>query len=344
MIVASFGHIAPQTVHDHETTCHPSRVPLRPGTARRIRGSPGRLRVTPGARHAPGHFCYVNYVFCIMEDVNDSTQDAVLASAARGAASSDGTRAGAAGGVQSIERAFDLLEMLADAGGALGLSELSTVSGLPLPTVHRLMRTLVNRGYVRQEASRRYTLGSRLIRLGEISSQTLGTWLRPFLAQLVRLTGETANLAMLDGDEVVYIAQVPSPHSMRMFTEPGRRVQPHCTAVGKALLAELPPGEARALLERDGMPAYTPATITDPDLLIAHLEVIRKQGYAVDEGEQEIGVRCFAVAVPDAPGSLAISTSGPQTRMTDDAAARIVPALQRTAREISETIAAEGAS
>jgi IclR family transcriptional regulator, acetate operon repressor len=263
----------------------------------------------------------VNYVFCIMEDVNDSTQDAAaLAPAAQDAAAgSGGTRAAAAGGVQSIERAFDLLEMLADAGGALGLSELSTVSGLPLPTVHRLMRTLVNRGYVRQEASRRYTLGSRL-------------------------TGETANLAMLDGDEVVYIAQVPSPHSMRMFTEPGRRVQPHCTAVGKALLAELPPGEARALLERDGMPAYTPATITDPDLLIAHLEVIRKQGYAVDEGEQEIGVRCFAVAVPDAPGSLAISTSGPQTRMTDDAAARIVPALQRTAREISETIAAEGAS
>ena len=291
-----------------------------------------------------------------MEDVNDSTEDAGLAVASYDAATPDaatpdtagqnGTRraaAGAPGGVQSLERAFDLLEMLADAGGALGLSELSTVSGLPLPTVHRLMRTLVNRGYVRQESSRRYSLGSRLIRLGETSSRVLGTWLRPSLTQLVRLTGETANLAMLDGDEVVYIAQVPSPHSMRMFTEPGRRVRPHCTAVGKALLAQLPPGEARALLERDGMPAYTPATITDPDLLVAHLEVIRKQGYAVDEGEQEIGVRCFAVAVPDAPGSLAISTSGPQARMTDDAAARIVPALKRTAREISETIAAEGA-
>jgi IclR family acetate operon transcriptional repressor len=273
-----------------------------------------------------------------MEGVNDLTQAAGLA-----AAGTAGKSNGAAGGVQSIERAFDLLEMLADAGGALGLSELATVSGLPLPTVHRLMRTLVNRGYVRQEASRRYALGSRLIRLGEISSQMLGTWLRPFLTQLVRTTGETANLAMLDGDEVVYIAQVPSPHSMRMFTEPGRRVRPHCTAVGKALLAELPPGEARALLERDGMPAYTPTTITDPDLLIAHLEVIRKQGFA-DEGEQEIGVRCFAVAVPDAPGSLAISTSGPQARMTDDAAARIVPALKRAAREISETIAAEGAT
>jgi IclR family transcriptional regulator, acetate operon repressor len=271
--------------------------------------------------------------------VIDSTQGIGLAPASQDAASQDRT---ARGGVQSIERAFDLLEMLADAGGALGLSELAANSGLAPATVHRLMRTLVKRGYVRQEASRRYTLGSRLIRLGETSSRMLGTWLRPVLAQLVRETGETANLAVLDGDEVVYIAQVPSPHSMRMFTEPGRRVQPHCTAVGKALLAELPPEQARALLERSDMPAYTPTTITDPDLLLAHLEVIRKQGYAIDEGEQEVGVRCFAVAVPDAPASLAISTSGPQARMTDDAAARIVPALKHAAQQISATIAAEG--
>jgi IclR family acetate operon transcriptional repressor len=251
-----------------------------------------------------------------------------------------GAKAGA-GGVQSIERAFDLLEMLGDAGGALGLSELATASGLPLPTVHRLMRTLVNRGYVRQEASRRYTLGSRLIRLGEISSRMLGSSLRPFLAKLVRLTGETANLAMLDGDEVVYLAQVPSPHQMRMFTEPGRRVRTHATAVGKALLAQLPPAEARALLEH-GMPAFTPTTITDPGLLMAQLGEIREQGYAVDEGEQEIGVRCFAVAVPDAPAALAVSASGPAARMTDDAAMRIVPALTEIAAEVSKTIAAEG--
>ena len=248
-----------------------------------------------------------------------------------------------AGSVQSIDRAFELLEMLADAGGAMGLSELAAASSLPLPTVHRLMRTLVNRGYVRQETSRRYTLGSRLIRLGEISSRMLGTSLRPFLAQLVRLTGETANLAMLEGDEVVYLAQVPSPHQMRMFTEPGRRVRTHATAVGKALLAELPPAEARALLGPDEMHAFTPTTITDPELLLAHLEVIRQQGYAVDEGEQEIGVRCFAVAVPGAPAALAVSASGPAGRMTDDAAARIVPALTEIAAEISKTIAAEGA-
>jgi IclR family transcriptional regulator, acetate operon repressor len=269
--------------------------------------------------------------------MTDSSQGNKLVTAAHDATGR------ASGGVQSIERAFDLLEMLADVGGALGLSELATASGLPLPTVHRLIRTLVSRGYVRQEASRRYALGSRLIWLGETASRMLGTGLRPFLAQLVRETGETANLAMLDGDEVVYIAQVPSPHSMRMFTEPGRRVRPHCTAVGKALLAQLPPEQARALLEQGGMPALTPTTITNPDLLLAHLEVIRKQGYAVDEGEQEVGVRCFAVTVPDAPGSLAISTSGPQARMADDAAARIVPVLRQAAAQISATIAAEGA-
>src|SRR6202167_3064067 len=254
---------------------------------------PTRGCCTAAAPRARG-FCDTNYGFCIMENVNESNHGGPALAAAPG-------------GVQSIERAFDLLETLADAGGALGLSELARVSGLPLPTVHRLIRTLVNRGYVRQEASRRYTLGARLIRLGETVSRVLGTSLRPFLAQLVRVTGETANLAMLDGDEVVYIAQVPSPHQMRMFTEPGRRVRPHCTAVGKALLAQLPAGEARAMLDREGLPAFTPTTITDPDLLLAHLEVIRKQGYSVDEGEQEVGVRCFAVAVPAPPAGSPVS-------------------------------------
>src|SRR6201990_3747808 len=117
-----------------------------------------------------------------MEDVNDSTQDTGLAAAGHGAAARNGNgraAAAAAGGVQSIERAFDLLEMLADAGGAMGLSELATASGLPLPTVHRLMRTLVNRGDIRQEASRPYTLGSGLIRLGRDSSHLLRPPARP---------------------------------------------------------------------------------------------------------------------------------------------------------------------
>ena len=150
------------------------------------------------------------------------------------AATETKTRTGA---VQSIGRAFALLELMADAGGTLGLSQLANQSGLPLPTIHRLLRTLVDLGYLRQEPSRQYVLGPRLIRLGDASSRMLSVWARPHLARLVDELGESANLAMLDGDEIVYVAQAPSRHSMRMFTEVGRRVQPHCTAVGKAIMA-----------------------------------------------------------------------------------------------------------
>lgn len=131
---------------------------------------------------------------------------------------------------------------------------------------------------------------------------------------------------------------------MRMFTEPGRVVLAHCTAVGKVLLAELPDAEVRAIVGRTGMPALTPATITDPDELVAHLEVIRRQGFATDEGEQEIGVRCIAVAIPDAPAPTAVSVSGPQGRITEESVPRIVPNLKRLAREIADEFNAPHAS
>ncbi|WP_434598857.1 IclR family transcriptional regulator [Streptomyces sp. A5-4] len=246
------------------------------------------------------------------------------------------------GGVQSLERAFDLLERMADAGGEVGLSELSASSGLPLPTIHRLMRTLVACGYVRQQSNRRYSLGPRLIRLGESASRLLGTWARPFLARLVEATGETANMALLDGDEIVYVAQVPSKHSMRMFTEVGRRVLPHSTGVGKALLAHTPADEVRALLGRTGMPAATEKTITTPEGFLEALEHVRRVGYAVDDNEQEIGVRCLAVSVPNSPTAAAISISGPAGRVTESATDKIVPILQEVAQELSVVLTNAG--
>jgi len=178
---------------------------------------------------------------------------------------------------------------------------LAELSGLPLPTIHRLTRTLVGLGYVRQLPSRQYALGPKLIRLGESATRMIGAWSRPHLVDLVKATGETANMAMLDGTMAVYVAQVPSEHSMRMFTEVGRRVYPHSTGVGKALLSQLSDDDVRRIVTRTGMPAQTANTITDPDALVADLELIRRRGYAVDEGEQEVGVRCFAVPVPSAP-------------------------------------------
>ncbi|MFD0683595.1 IclR family transcriptional regulator [Actinomadura fibrosa] len=240
--------------------------------------------------------------------------------------------------VRSLERAFELLEHLADAGGEMALSELTEVSGLPMPTIYRLMRTLVNHGYVRQEPSKRYALGPRLIRLGEGASRLLGSWARPVLTRLVHEVGETANMAVLEGDEAVYVAQVPSKHSMRMFTEVGRRVQPHCTGVGKALLSQLPEPRVRDILARTGMDAHTPNTFTDPDALLAELERIRVQGYALDDEEQEVGVRCVAVALRGAPALTALSVSGPSARMTRETVADVVPIMRNAAEGFAKEL------
>jgi IclR family acetate operon transcriptional repressor len=245
----------------------------------------------------------------------------------------EGTVRTRSGGVQSLERAFTVLELVAAHPGAMSISELATASALPPPTLHRLARTLVDLGYLRQEASRRYALGPRLALLANSSSAQLSAAALQHLARLVDEIGETANLAMLDGDLVAYVAQVPGRHSMRMFTEVGRRVHPHCTAVGKALLARATDEAVLALLERTGLPQQTPHTVTDAAVLVAQLEQVRRLGYAIDEGEQEVGVRCVAVAVA-VPGStlqLALSVSGPAPRMTGDLVEHSVPVLRETA-------------
>lgn len=243
------------------------------------------------------------------------------------------------GGVQSIARAFTLLELVAANGGVMGLSQLAQESGFPLPTIHRLVRTLVDLGYLRQEPSRRYALGPRLLVFAESTSTMLNSVAIPHLRRLVDELGESANLAMLDGDRIVYVAQVPGSHSMRMFTEVGRRVLPHCTAVGKALLANIDDTAVRALLARTGMPRHTEQTIVRPDEFAEQLARTRERGYATDEGEQEVGVCCVGVAVP-APGvPLAISVSGPAARMTEELVGRAVPILQDAATAFAKDLA-----
>lgn len=239
-------------------------------------------------------------------------------------------------GVQSLDRAFAILEAMAAAGGAIGLSQLAAEAGLPLATIHRLVRTLVDLGYVRQEPSRQYSLGPRLMRLVDSSTQRLGSIAKPHMQRVVDTLGESVNLAILDGDEIVYVAQVQPLHNfMRMFTEVGKRAQPHTTAVGKAMLATRPDAEVSALLARTGMRRYTANTLTNPRDFLADLERIRARGYALDDGEQELGVRCVAVAVVGAPRLMALSMSGPLPRMGDDVVASAAPALRAAADALS---------
>jgi IclR family transcriptional regulator, acetate operon repressor len=201
--------------------------------------------------------------------------------------------------VQSVVRAFTLLEMIAEADGVTGLAELSKLSGMAPMTIYRLMRTMVELGYARQVSSRQYVLGPKLAALGASATSVLGLWAGPALRQLVDDVGESANFAILEGHEVVYVAQAPGRHSMRMFTETGRRAAAHSTAVGKAILAELSDEAIDAMFGPSGMASQTQNTITALPTLKRELRAVRRRGYATDEEEQQIGVRCVAVAVPD---------------------------------------------
>lgn len=233
------------------------------------------------------------------------------------------------GRVQSVDRAFALLDALSRRGGRASLGELAADTGLAAATAHRLCATLAESGHLRRDARRDYLLGPRLQRIGDAAQRATISWAEPVLAAVVAGTGETANMAVREADGVVYLAQVPSPHSMRMFTEVGRRVEVHCTAVGKALVADDDDDAIRAMLGRAGMRRYTHATITDPEHLLDQIRRIRRSGYATDESEQEEGVRCVAIAVGSGEAAFAISASGPEARFTEDRRDAAVDVLRR---------------
>lgn len=238
-------------------------------------------------------------------------------------------------GVKSVSRVFDLLELIADAGGDATISQLAAAAELPLPTIHRLLRTLVSQGYARQLANRRYALGPKLVRLGEVANRQFGQMAMPQLKSLVNRLGETANLATIDGDNVVYVSQAPSPHAMRMFTEVGGRAHLHSTSVGKAILAQLGDDQVRDIIARTGMPHSTERSLDTIDALLADLAASRERGYAVDDGEHEVGVRCFAMAVPHMPVLTSVSVSGPMSRVGEDFAEHAIPVLREVVGDIS---------
>jgi IclR family transcriptional regulator, acetate operon repressor len=241
-------------------------------------------------------------------------------------------------GVQSVERALELLETLAGSGEARGVSELGRATGLPVATIHRLLATMAAQGFVRQEpASHKYTLGSHLIKLGEAATRQFARFAHPYLAELMEVSGETANLAVFEDGQVAYVAQVPSRHHrVRMFTEVGRRVLPHSSGVGKVVLAFRPRAEVEALLTRTGLPRRTPRTITNLDRFLTELDLVARQGYAIDSGEEEVGVRCLAVPVFGIGNSVAaMSVSAPEGRLEAKDIERILPEMRRISAALS---------
>lgn len=243
--------------------------------------------------------------------------------------------------VQAVSRALELLEIVAYAGGPIGISDIGEKVDMPTPTIHRLLRTLMASGYIYQTPRRRYALGTRLISLSRYAGGALGVALRPILTQTAVVLDESISVAMLDQDYARYISHVPSERTQRMFAEVGNQVSLHATGVGKAILAAMPPAQALATIERTQLRAFTPTTITDKNALIREIELTRKRSYALDNGEHEFGLRCVAVSVPG-DLYLAVSVSAPAERITNSRIENsIVPALYCAADDIAGALAAE---
>jgi IclR family transcriptional regulator, acetate operon repressor len=237
--------------------------------------------------------------------------------------------------IRSVLTASEILECIAAAGGQLSLTQIVERSGVPLTTIHRMLQALAQHGYIRQDAeSRLYSLGPRLIHLGGTSGRILGSWARPWLKRLVEATGESATLAVLDGLDIVFVAQVPSGHNLRMFTELGKHIPALGTAAGEAMLASLSNDAVERLFQSDfPRPAIVPPESEVAELL-ERLSGIRARGYALEDGERESGVRAFAMVVAG-ERPMAISVSGPSARMPFPVASEYIEVLKNVTAELA---------
>jgi DNA-binding IclR family transcriptional regulator len=234
--------------------------------------------------------------------------------------------------VKSALRTVELLEVLAEAPRRLSHAELQRALGLPKSSLHGLLRTLVDAGWVEtDERGASYGIGLRALRAGAsyLDRDPVVRRAGPVLARLLRDLGETVHLARLDGAEVVYLASRESLHHLRVASRIGRRLPAHATALGKALLAE----RADAPLPADPA-ALTPFTVASQAALLAELADVRVRGWAFEREQNTIGLACFAVAVPGRPG-YAISCSVPVARLDPAHQEEIVRALAGAAAELS---------
>jgi DNA-binding IclR family transcriptional regulator len=253
-------------------------------------------------------------------------------------------------GVQSLGRAFAILEEVARHRDGIGLAELSKLVGLHNSTTFHLAKTMVSLGYLRQEKeTKRYRVGRPLFALAasaldEIEMVNVAT---PILEGLSRETGESAHYAVRMGDAVVVIARTSGPGAFQLTDRVGVVRPAHCTALGKIILASLRPDQLKRFLERVEMKPATDKSITDVAVLLREIAEIRRTGIAFDDGEFNPEVRCVAVPVTDFTGQVigALGISGPIWRLSNQAlhnsAAIVGAAAGRLSREFGAKNAAD---
>ncbi|MEO3746192.1 IclR family transcriptional regulator [Plantactinospora sp. B5E13] len=239
--------------------------------------------------------------------------------------------------VKSAGRTLDVLEALAGSPQRRSLVELARALEIPKSSLHGILRTMIQRGWVEVDATgTRFGLGVRALQVGAayLEADDATGLLAGVLDGLASQFGETVHLGRLDGPHVVYLAKRESTHPLRLYSAIGRQLPAHATALGKVLLAERPDEAVDRLLSWP-LPALTRHTVTDPDQLHAELATVRDRGYAVDREENTEGIVCFAMAVPlHTPAVDAISLSVPTSRLGPESEQRIVTALRAAVGQV----------
>jgi IclR family acetate operon transcriptional repressor len=244
------------------------------------------------------------------------------------------------GGVQSVDRALSILETLAEDDEGYRLSDLAVRTGLSASTVHRLLATLESRRFVQFDRAeskwhvgvRSFTVGASFARRRNFSTQAI-----PYLRKLRDLTRETANLAVVDDEFIIVLTRMESREIMRSLTQVGGRVAMVTSGVGKAVLATYSDEDVGAVIRHHGMPRLTEKSIVRPGDLFKELATIRKQGFAIDDEEACMGLRCIAAVVYNdcAEPLAAISVSGMTSRLTDDRLPEIGQIVRDVAGELT---------
>jgi IclR family transcriptional regulator, acetate operon repressor len=244
------------------------------------------------------------------------------------------------GGDTPTMRLFALLEVMASRDQLFSLQGLVDETGLPKPTLHRMLQQLEGAGLLqREDDGRHYSTGLRLRRLAEnlLLNNTFHGAQHVVLRHLVEEIGESCNLTALSGSEVVYLDRVETAAPLRFYLHPGSRVPAHASASGKLFLAQLSPAQRKRLLVHVPLQAYTPQTLTTLDALEAEIARVKRDGYALDNEEFLPGLLCVAVPVlrPRGRSNLAIALQAPAMRLTAEKALQWLPALQRAAHAMA---------
>ncbi len=245
--------------------------------------------------------------------------------------------------VQSLTRGLSILECLALAEGGLTLTDIGQRVQLPPSTVHRLLATLEKMGYVYQAGELgRWYVGLQAFTVGSsfLSSRDFVAQSNPYMRRLMDQSGETVNLAILDGTEAVFVDQVQCREMMRTIVKLGSRAPMHASGVGKAMFASLPDDQIDAILKVRGLPRITGNTITAPETMWASVRVIRQRGWSFDDEEHAIGTRCVGAPIYDEHGETlgAISLAGPSSRLPDERIRQLGPLVAHTAEELTRRL------